>query len=97
MHLGAASGQYVIEVEPLISREGFNAYQDLTNSECRGMLPGSEGVGAKVHVRKRNNSDHRPRPPNTGRVEANNEVGLQGQLGCWLGSSHSFEECVTAH
>ena len=54
-------------------------------------------MGAKVHVRKRNNSDHRLRPPNTGRVEANNEVGLHGQLGCWLGSSHSFEECVTAH
>ena len=90
-------GQNTAEVERLIRCEGFTAYQVLTNSECRGRIPGSEGVGAKVHVRKRNNSDHRLRPPNTGRVEANNEVGLHGQLGCWLGSSHSFEECVTAH
>ena len=90
-------GRNTAEVERLIRCEGFAAYQVLTNSECRGMIPGSEGVGAKVHVRKRNNSDHRLRPPNTGRVEANNEVGLHGQLGCWLGSSHSFEECVTAH
>ena len=69
-------GQNTAEVERLIRCEGFTAYQVLTNSECRGMIPGSEGVGAKVHVRKRNNSDHRLRPPNTGRVEANNEVGL---------------------
>ena len=85
------------EVERLIGCEGFTACQVLTNSECRIMIPGSEGVGAKVHVRERNNSDHRLRPPIAGRVEANNEVGPQRQLGCWLGSSHSFEECVTAH
>ena len=97
MHLGAASGDNTAEVERLIGCEGFTAYQVLTNSECRGMIPGSEGVGAKVHVRERNNSDHRLRPRIAGRVEANNEVGPQRQLGCWLGSSHSFEECVTAH
>ena len=97
MHLGAAPGSSAAEVERLIGCEGFTAYQVQTNSECRGMLPGSEGAGAKVRVRERNNSDHRLRPPNTGRVEANNEVGPHRQLGCWLGSSHSFEECVTAH
>ena len=97
MHLGAASGDNTAEVERLIGCEGFTAYQVLTNSECRGMIPGSEGVGAKVHVRERNNSDHRLRPRIAGRVEANNEVGPQRQLGCWLGSSHSFKECVTAH
>ena len=86
-----------MEVERLIGCEGFTAYQVLTNSECHGTIPGSEGAGAKVRVRERNNSDHRLRPPNTGRVEANNEVGPHRQLGCWLGSSHSFEECVTAH
>ena len=90
-------GASVMEVERLIGCEGFTACQVLTNSECRGMIPGSEGAGAKVRVLKRNNSDHRLRPPNTGRVEVNNEVGLHRQLGCWLGSSHSFEECVTAH
>ena len=90
-------GRSVAEVERLIGCEGFTAYQVLTNSECRDMFSGSEGAGAKVRVRERNNSDHRLRPPNTGRVEANNEVGLHGQLGCWLGSSHSFKECVTAH
>ena len=90
-------GVTAAEVERLIGGEGFTAYQVLTNSECRGRVPGSEGAGAKVRVRERNNSDHRLRPPNAGRVEDNNEVGSQRQLGCWLGSSHSFEECVTAH
>ena len=97
MHLGAASELTRHEVERLIRCEGFTAYQVLTNSECRDRIPGSEGAGAKVRVLKRNNSDHRLRPPNPGRVEANNEVELHRQLGCWLGSSHSFEECVTAH
>ena len=64
MHLGAASGQYVIEVEPLISREGFNAYQDLTNSEYYDRYPGSEGMGAKVHVREGKNPDHQLRSRN---------------------------------
>ena len=90
-------GTCTAEVERLIGCEGFTAYQVLTNSECRGTNPGSEGAGAKVRVRERNNSDHRLRPPSAGRVEANNEVGPHRQLGCWLGSSHSFKECVTAH
>ena len=90
-------GVNTVEVERLIGCEGFTAYQVLTNSECHGTIPGSEGAGAKVRVRERNNSDHRLRPPNPGRVEANNEVGPHRQLGCWLGSSHSFKECVTAH
>ena len=55
-----------MEVERLIGCEGFTAYQVLTNSECHGKLPGSEGAGAKVRVRERNNSDHLPRPPNAG-------------------------------
>ena len=97
MHLGAASGLITVEVERLTGYEGFTAYQVLTNSEYYHLVFGSEGMGAKVHVRKRNNSDHRLRPPNTGRVEDHNEVGSHGQLGCWLGSSHSFKECVTAH
>ena len=59
-------GQSVAEVERLIGYEGFTAYQVLTNSECRDMLPGSEGVVAKVNVRERNNSDHRLRPPSAG-------------------------------
>ena len=59
-------GVSAAEVERLIGCEGFTAYQVLTNSECRGMVPGSEGAGAKVRVRERNNSDHRLRPPNAG-------------------------------
>ncbi len=90
-------GIYAAEVERPIGCEGFTACQALTNSECRGRKPGSEGAGAKVRVRKRNNSDRRLRPPSAGRVEGNNGVGPQRQLGCWLGSSHSFKECVTAH
>ncbi len=90
-------GAITAEVERPIGCEGFAACQVLTNSECRGRIPGSEGAGAKVRVRERNNSDHRPRPRNPGRVGDNNEVGSQRQLGCWLGSSHSSKECVTAH
>ena len=90
-------GENPMEVERLIGCEGFTAYQVLTNSECHRTNPGSKGAGAKVRVRERNNSDHRLRPLNPCRVEANNEVGSQRQLGCWLGSSHSFKECVTAH
>ena len=85
------------EVERLIGCEGFTACQALTNSECPCLIPGSKGAGAKVRVRERNNSDHRLRPPSSCRVEDNNEVWPQRQLGCWLGSSHSFKECVTAH
>ena len=51
------------EVERLTGCEGFAAYQVLTNSECRFMIPGSKGAGAKVRVRERNNSDHQLRPP----------------------------------
>ena len=90
-------GASVMEVERLIGCEGFTACQVLTNSECRCDYPGSKGAGAKVRVRERNNSDHRLRPRNPGQVEDNNEVAPQRQLGCWLGSSHSFKECVTAH
>ena len=87
----------VQEVERPIGCEGFTAYQVLTNSECLQIKRGSKGAGAKVRVRERNNSDHRLRPPNPGQVEDNNEVRPQRQPGCWLGSSHSFKECVTAH
>ena len=59
-------GVNTVEVERLIGCEGFTAYQVLTNSECRGNQSGSEGAGAKVRVRERNNSDHRLRPPNAG-------------------------------
>ena len=59
-------GERPAEVERLIGCEGFTAYQVLTNSECHGVIPGSEGAGAKVRVRKRNNSDHRLRPRNAG-------------------------------
>ena len=64
MHLGAASSISVIEVELLIRLEGFTAYQPLINSECYDMFPGSEGMGAKVHVREGKNPDHQLRSPN---------------------------------
>ncbi len=54
----------LVEVELLIGREGFIAYQLLTNSECYKMIPWSEGMGAKVHVRKGKNPDHQLRSPN---------------------------------
>lgn len=40
MHLGAASGIRVIEVELLIGCEGFAAYQIQTNSECYDLYLG---------------------------------------------------------
>jgi hypothetical protein len=57
MHLGAASSNSVIEVELLIGLGGFTAYQPLINSEYYDMFLGSEGMGAKVHVREGNNPD----------------------------------------
>ena len=53
-----------IEVELLIGLGGFTAYQTLTNSECYDLISGSEGVGAKVHVREGKNPDHRLRSLN---------------------------------
>jgi hypothetical protein len=40
MHLGAASGLSIVEVELLIGLGGFTAYQTLTNSECYDIYPG---------------------------------------------------------
>ena len=57
------------EVELLIGCEGFTAYQVLTNSECLKMIVGSEGMGAKVHVREEKNPDHQLRSPNNCSVE----------------------------
>ena len=64
MHLGAASIKSYPEVELLIGREGFTAYQILTNSECWIMFFESEGMGAKVRVREGKNPDHQLRSPN---------------------------------
>ncbi len=56
----------VIEVELLIGLGGFTAYQTLINSECYDIYHGSEGMGAKVHVREGKNPDYLLRPPNSG-------------------------------
>ena len=64
MHLGAASGFRIIEVELLIGCEGFAAYQILTNSEYAIVYNRSEGMGAKVRVREENNPDHQLRSLN---------------------------------
>ena len=57
-------GSSLREVERPIGCEGFTAYQVLTNSECVPALPGSEGMGAKVHVLKENNPDQQLRSRN---------------------------------
>lgn len=64
MHLGAASGIVLYQVERLIGCEGFTAYQVQINSEWVQALTGSEGMGAKVHVREGKNPDHQLRSPN---------------------------------
>jgi hypothetical protein len=56
----------------------------------------SERRGAKVTAREGNNSDLQLRSLNIRSVESN-EVRIQRQPGCLLGSSNSFKECVTAH
>ena len=54
MHLGAASGFSVVEVELLIRLEGFTAYQTLTNSECYDIYSGvSPWVLRSVDKRER--------------------------------------------
>ena len=40
MHLGAASGFIVVEVEILVRLGGFTAYQTLSNSEYYDICPG---------------------------------------------------------
>ena len=54
------------EVERPIGCEGFAAYQVLMNSECVTFNCRSEGAGAKVRVREKNNSDHRLRSSSGG-------------------------------
>ena len=49
------------EVELPIGCEGLTAYQIQTNSECRGVVPGSEPRGAKVPRREGKNPDQRLR------------------------------------
>ncbi len=51
------------EVELPMGCEGFTAYQIPTNSECRGVLPGSEPLGAKVQRREGKNPDQQLRSP----------------------------------
>ena len=50
------------EVERPIGREGFAAYQVLTNSECVRVLPGSESAGANIRRREGKSPDPRLRP-----------------------------------
>ena len=64
MHLGAALGTSIMEVELPIGLGGFTAYQPLMNSECHDMIPGSEAMGAKVHSREGNNPDQQLRSQN---------------------------------
>ena len=61
MPLGAASSKTGAEVEILIGRGGFTAYQPQPNSECRGGFLGSEAAGANVHGREGKNPDRRLR------------------------------------
>ena len=95
MHLGAASGHYVPGVELLDACgpvSGTNSNQTPNTGDA---YPGSESAGDKLRRRKGNSPDRRLRSPNIHSVV--NKVKFLKQLGCWLRSSHSFKECVTAH
>ena len=65
---------------------GVKAYQFQSNSECREPAYGSETVCAKVHSRKGNSPDRRPRSPNNAKCEMkcrctdSQEVGLEAAI-----------------
>ena len=61
MFLGTASRLSVAEVELLIGQGGVKTYRTQINSEYLYMLPGSEGLGAKVQVREGKNPDYQLR------------------------------------
>ena len=44
----------------------FNGYQNLSNSECRHLFPGSQTMGNKIHSREGNSPDRQLRSPSTG-------------------------------
>jgi hypothetical protein len=65
MPLGAASGNYFMEVELLNEDVGLPAYTPLPNSECHRDYLGSESASDNVRGRKGNNLDHQLRSQNT--------------------------------
>jgi hypothetical protein len=64
MPLGAASGNYFVEVELLKEDAGLPAYAPLPNSECHKDYPGSESVRDNLHGQNGNNLDHQLRSQN---------------------------------
>jgi hypothetical protein len=64
MPFGAASGNYVTEVELLKGDVGLPAYTPLPNSECRYDYPGSESARDNLRGREGNNPDRLLRSPN---------------------------------
>lgn len=62
---------------------------------AQGPEPGSQNMWAKPCVREGNSPDRPLRSRSPCRVAK--DVRLPRQPGCWLRSSHSFKECVTAH
>ena len=57
----ASLAKRMLEVELLVGREGFTAYQIRINSECWNTKSWSEPAGAKVRGREGKNPDHRLR------------------------------------
>ena len=55
----------------------------------------SQTAGAKFRGQKGKSPDRQLRSPRDSEVE--NDVKMQRQPGCWLRSSHTLKECVTAH
>ena len=62
MSFGTASGHYIAGVELLNETWDLTRYHPQLNSEYRDDYPGSEYVGANVHVQKGKNPDRRLRP-----------------------------------
>jgi hypothetical protein len=62
MSFGTASGHSAAGVELLNETTGLTGYVLQSNSEYRGVYPGSESVGANVHAQKGKNPNRQLRP-----------------------------------
>jgi len=63
MSFGTASGYSVAGVELLNETKGLYGYFLQSNSEYRGVYPGSENAGANVRAQKGKNPHRQLRPP----------------------------------
>ena len=69
MHLGAASAKLFVSGRATDWMRGLRRLSSPDKLRMGTNTTGSEGMGAKVHVREGKNPDHQLRSPNTCSVE----------------------------